>query len=89
MSLPPSHQEWLRLVEVGGYPTWDPVHGGHLIVVSQPGLIQARCRCEWAGPDRTGDPHAVGLVLDDTAWHCHHAGTQCPGGCHSCTEDYL
>lgn len=89
VSLPPSRQEWLALIPIGGYPVWDPVHEGHLIVISQPGLIQAQCRCGWNGPDRTGDEHAVALVRDDVAWHCHHEGATCPDWqrCLTCTEE--
>jgi hypothetical protein len=88
VSLPPSHDEWLALIPIGGYPVHDLEIGGHLIVVSQPGLIQAQCRCGWSGPDRTDDHHAEELVIDDTSWHCHEIGTECPDWrCLTCREE--
>lgn len=40
------------------------------IVVVDRHATQARCLgCGWVGPDRTGDPHAAGLVTDDVDWH--------------------
>ena len=60
-----------------GNGTW-PIDDGHLVVVSRPGLIQARCTCGWSGPNRTNDSHAVALVRDDTQWHCHHSYGICP-----------
>ena len=38
---------------------------------------QAVCTgCGWRGPDRTGDPHAYGLVVDDAMWHCDVVGAR-------------
>ena len=61
---------------------------GHTILVVHHGTIQAACTCGWRGPDRTGDPHAAALVLDDTAWHGHHEGIGCPTEtpCLNCQE---
>lgn len=44
---------------------------GHMVsVVSPLGIVQAMClTCGWKGPDRTGDEHAAGLVVDDRDWH--------------------
>jgi hypothetical protein len=52
-------------------------------------LIGAECSCGWDGPDRTGDPRDVDLVLDDCAWHCHEVGIVCPdtARCFTCTPE--
>lgn len=50
-----------------------PEHGP--IVAVDQHATQARCQqCGWQGPDRTGDPHAAGLVADDAAWHLDVVG---------------
>ena len=77
MSLPPSAHEWRRLLDRGRYPTYEPGPLGHVILAARPGRIQAVCTCGWQGPDRTGDPHAVGLALDDVDWHAHILGAPC------------
>ena len=83
-TLPSDWLDWLAALARAsqgrrGYPivSLSPA-GGHLIVVAEPGRVQARCACGWTGPDRTGDDHVIGLVLDDVAWHCHELGMRCP-----------
>lgn len=86
-------EEWLTVLHRAagggrGYPVFQSDAPGHVVIVATPGHVQARCTCGWHGPDRTGDPHAVGLVLDDTAWHCHEVGGDCPQapGCVACID---
>ena len=41
----------------------------HVVTILEGGAHRARCRCGWAGPDRTPDPQRVRIALDDAAWH--------------------
>ena len=75
VSLPPSRQQWLDLLNAGvGYPTFEPGPAGHVIIAARSGRI---CTCGWAAPDRSGDPHAAALALDDVDWHAHLLDAPC------------
>lgn len=84
MSVPPSPEEWRALIG-RGYPTYQ-AGPGHLLVVGQEEHVQARCTCGWIAPDRTGDPHQLGLVVDDVAQHCHTLRVPCPDQSRGCSE---
>jgi hypothetical protein len=46
--------------------------------------VQAWCTaCDWEGPLRTGDPHALDLADDDAIQHLHSAGGTC-AACEGC-----
>lgn len=51
-----------------------PTGDGPIVAVDQH-ATQARCHgCGWSGPDRSGDPHAAALVVDDVDWHLEVVG---------------
>ena len=58
--------------------------GGHGPVGMVGARVAARCwQCGWDGPDRTGDPHAAALLIDDVTEHAHQVGANC-GMCAAC-----
>ena len=64
---------------------------GHTVIIADHHATQARCTCGWHGPDRTDDPHALPLVVDDTGQHLHAVGLPCPDHppgwpCKTCVE---
>ena len=63
------------------------VDTGHTIVIVDSLGTRARCvTCGWEGPERTGDEHAVELVVDDAGWHLLEEGLRCPPGWRSCID---
>lgn len=75
-----NYDEWTDMIgrphPHGRFVTHD--NYGHMVTIADLNGTQARCTCGWTAPDRTGDPHAVALVVDDTGQHLHHHGLRCP-----------
>ena len=65
---PATLSEWVEMILSPVSPVYELTRG-HYVGVAKPGNVQALCTCGWHGPDRTGDEHAAGLVIDDVHWH--------------------
>ena len=65
---PATLSEWVEMILSPTPPVYELARG-HYVGVAKPGNVQALCTCGWHGPDRTGDEHAAGLVIDDVHWH--------------------
>ena len=68
MPPPATVSEWAEMILSPRSPVYE-MAAGHYVGVVKPGNVQALCTCGWHGPDRTGDAHAAGLVIDDVHWH--------------------
>ena len=81
MTYETSREDWVGLLAGGRTAQYSGREYGnltqHVIVVATPGVVCAECTCGWSGPDRTGDEHAVGLVVDDADQHCHEVMAPC------------
>ena len=65
---PATLSEWAEMILSPRSPVYELARG-HYVGVAKPGNVQALCTCGWHGPDRSGDQHAAGLVIDDVHWH--------------------